>query len=146
VRADVSQPVTLTSSGTVSSIPVHIVNASGTPLHVTVQLVSPRLSFANGNSRSVGLTSTDSTLSFGVTPNTTGRFPVQVLVRTPSGKVLSSATLIVRSTAYNRIALLITIGALVVLLALWIRRAVATRRAQRGTEPTSAPEPETSAT
>jgi hypothetical protein len=142
VRADVSQPVTLTSSNSVSSIPVHIVNASGTPLHVTVQLVSPRLSFANGNSKSVGLTSTDSTLSFGVTPNTTGRFPVQVLVRTPSGKVLSSATLIVRSTAYNRIALLITIGALVVLLALWARRALATRR-QRS-EP--APEPEREST
>jgi hypothetical protein len=144
VRADVSQPVTLTSSGSVSSIPVHIVNASGTPLHVTVQLVSPRLSFANGNSKSVGLTSTDSTLSFGVTPNTTGRFPVQVLVRTPSGKVLNSSTLIVRSTAYNRIALVITVGALVVLLALWIRRAVGTRRAERKTA-AATPEPETSA-
>ncbi|MFL5736059.1 MAG: DUF6049 family protein [Actinomycetota bacterium] len=144
VRADVSQPVTLTSSGSVSSIPVHIVNASGTPLHVTVQLVSPRLSFANGNSRSVGLTSTDSTLSFGVTPNTTGRFPVQVLVRTPSGKILSSATLIVRSTAYNRIALLITIGALLVLLALWLRRALANRRAERK-QPAPEPEREPSA-
>jgi hypothetical protein len=144
VRADVSQPVTLTSSNSVSSIPVHIVNASGTPLHVTVQLVSPRLSFANGNSKSVGLTSTDSTLSFGVTPNTTGRFPVQVLVRTPSGKVLNSATLIVRSTAYNRIALVITIGALVVLLALWARRGLATRRAQPS-EPAPEPQPESTA-
>jgi hypothetical protein len=125
VRADVSQPVTLTSSNSVSS------------------LVSPRLSFANGNSKSVGLTSADSTLSFGVTPNTTGRFPVQVLVRTPSGKVLNSATLIVRSTAYNRIALLITIGALLVLLALWARRALMTRRTQPN-EP--APEPEREST
>jgi hypothetical protein len=143
VRADVSQPVTLTSSTSVSSIPVHIVNASGTPLQVSVQLVSPRLSFANGNTKVVHLTGSDTTLSFGVTPNTTGRFGVQVFVRTPSGKQVNSALLIVRSTAYNRIALLITIGALVVLLALWARRALATRRAQRS-EP--APEPEREST
>ncbi|HEY2803957.1 MAG TPA: hypothetical protein VGJ67_08585, partial [Actinomycetota bacterium] len=144
VRADVSQPVTLTSSTSVSSIPVHIVNASGTPLQVSVQLVSPRLSFANGNTKVVHLTGSDTTLSFGVTPNTTGRFGVQVFVRTPSGKQVNSALLIVRSTAYNRIALLITIGALVVLLALWARRALATRRAPRS-EPATEPERESTA-
>ena len=144
VHADVSQPVTLTSSDSVSSIPVHIVNASGTPLQVSVQLVSPRLSFANGNTKVVHLTGSDTTLSFGVTPNTTGRFGVQVFVRTPSGKQVNSALLIVRSTAYNRIALLITIGALVVLLALWARRGLMTRRSQRS-EPAPEPEPESTA-
>jgi hypothetical protein len=79
-----------------------------------------------------------------VTPNTTGRFGVQVFVRTPSGKQVNSALLIVRSTAYNRIALLITIGALVVLLALWARRALATRRAPRS-EPATEPERESTA-
>jgi hypothetical protein len=135
VHADVSQPVTLTSANSVSSIPVHIVNDSRTAFRVTVQLVSPRLSFAGGDIRTVRLTGTDSTLSFGVTPNTTGRFPVQVLIRTPSGRKLSSALLIVRSTAYNRVALLITIGALVVLVALWARRTISTRRTQRNASP-----------
>ncbi|MDP9242094.1 MAG: hypothetical protein M3O84_02840, partial [Actinomycetota bacterium] len=75
----------------------------------------------------------DETLSFGVTPQTTGRFPVQVLVRTPSGRVLSSATLIVRSTAYNRIALIITIGAALMLFAIYARRALLARRSSGGT-------------
>jgi hypothetical protein len=134
VRADVSQPVTLTSSNSVSSIPVHIVNGSPQALRVTVELVSPRLRFANGSSRTLSLSEADQTLSFGVTPRTTGRFPVQVLVRTPKGRVLSSATLIVRSTAYNRIALVITLGAALVLIGLWARRAFAARR-KRPEEP-----------
>jgi hypothetical protein len=132
VRPDVSQPVTLTSANSVSSIPIHIVNGSQEPIKVTVQLVSPRLLFANGNSQTRALTQPDETLSFGVTPQTTGRFPVQVLVRTPSGRVLSSATLIVRSTAYNRIALIITIGAALMLLAIYARRAVLARRSSGG--------------
>jgi hypothetical protein len=146
VQPDVSQPVTLTSSTSVSSIPVHIVNGASAPLQVTVQLVSPRLRFADGSSQTLKLTAPDQTVSFGVTPRTTGRFPVQVLVRTPSGRVLSSATLIVRSTAYNRIALVITIGAGLMLLALWVRRVLIVRRAEPASErePASEPEPERS--
>ncbi|MDP9297010.1 MAG: DUF6049 family protein, partial [Actinomycetota bacterium] len=132
VRPDVSQPVTLTSANSVSTIPIHIVNGSQQPIKVTVQLVSPRLLFANGNSQTRALTQPDETLSFGVTPQTTGRFPVQVLVSTPSGRVLSSATLIVRSTAYNRVALIITIGAALMLLAIYARRVVLARRSSGG--------------
>ena len=42
----------------------------------------------------------------------------------PSGRPIGETTLVVRSTAYNRIALLITIGAALVLLLLWARRFV----------------------
>ena len=38
--------------------------------------------------------------------------------------MIGEATLVVRSTAYNRIALLITIGAALVLLLVWARRFV----------------------
>jgi len=41
--------------------------------------------------------------------------------------VVNQGTLIVRSTAYNRVALLVTLGAAVVLLALWARRFVPRR-------------------
>jgi hypothetical protein len=42
----------------------------------------------------------------------------------PSGRPIGEARLVVRSTAYNRIALVITIGAALVLLLLWARRFV----------------------
>jgi hypothetical protein len=40
----------------------------------------------------------------------------------PSGRMIGDATIVVRSTAYNRTALLITIGAALVLLLVWARR------------------------
>jgi hypothetical protein len=59
---------------------------------------------------------------------TTGEFPVQVELLAPSGRPISDTTIAVRSTAYNRFALVITIGAAVALLALWGRRFLPSRR------------------
>jgi hypothetical protein len=42
----------------------------------------------------------------------------------PSGRLIGEDAFVVRSTAYNRIALLITIGAAIVLLLVWARRFV----------------------
>jgi hypothetical protein len=49
---------------------------------------------------------------------------VQIQLLTPDGQTQLGppAQLIVRSTAYNRVALVLTIGAALVLLALWGRR------------------------
>lgn len=127
VHADTGQPVTLTSS--TGTIPVRVTNDTGQPLKVTVELVSPHLRFTRGASQGpLDLTGPDEVLNFEVQIRTTGRFPVQVLVKSPSGRVLSQSTLIVRSTAFNRVALLITIGSAVVLLALWGRRFIPRRR------------------
>ncbi|HEY7659723.1 MAG TPA: DUF6049 family protein [Actinomycetota bacterium] len=52
----------------------------------------------------------------------TGRFPVRVQVLSPSGRVIHQEPLIVRSTAYNVIALVITIGAGLLMIGVWARR------------------------
>jgi hypothetical protein len=54
---------------------------------------------------------------------------IEVFVRSPDGVELSRAVLIVRSTAINPIALMITIGAGLVLIALWSRRLFRRRQA-----------------
>jgi hypothetical protein len=64
------------------------------------------------------------TLRLKASLRSTGRFPVRVLMVSPSGRMIGETTLVVRSTAYNRIALLITIGAALVLLLVWARRFV----------------------
>ncbi len=56
------------------------------------------------------------TLRLQASLRSTGRFEVHVLMVSPSGRLIGETTLVVRSTAYNRIALLITIGAALVLL------------------------------
>jgi hypothetical protein len=111
--------VTLTSDS--GGIPVTVSNEGPHSLEFWVQLVSTRIreepatrvELAPGQSE---------TLRLQARLRSTGRFPVRVLMVSPSGRMIGDATIVVRSTAYNRTALLITIGAALVLLLVWARR------------------------
>jgi hypothetical protein len=120
VRADAGPVITLTSrSG--SSIPVRVTNDAAEALRVSVGLVSQHL--RESPSQEVELTAGGSeTVTFDVDLKTTGRFPVVIQVVAPAGRVINESSVIVRSTAYNRIALIITIAAALVLVLLWARR------------------------
>jgi hypothetical protein len=121
--------VTLTSDS--GGIPITVSNEGPHSLEFSVQLVSTRL-------REVPATSVElapgesETLRLSASLRSTGRFEVHVLMVSPSGRLIGEETLVVRSTAYNGIALLITIGAALVLLLVWARRLVPGRtRPQR---------------
>ena len=120
-------PVTLASHNGV--IPVGVTNDAGYPLRVSVRLVSNRLSFVPTDTQPVQLNGDSATLLFHVQARTTGRFPVQVQILTPNGVELTHQELVVRSTAYSLIALVITIGAALFLLLWWGRRFLPSRRA-----------------
>jgi hypothetical protein len=123
VSPDTSALETLTSRSGTIIVPIH--NLTGHPVKVRVALDGGvRLAVSN-NSQVVPVPVGGTTLRFGVQARTTGRFPVQVTISTPDGHItLSQGRLVVRSTAYNRIALVLTIGAALFLLALWARRAL----------------------
>jgi hypothetical protein len=72
--------------------------------------------------------SQDRSVVFRVQATGAGQGSVQVIVRAPNGRVLSESILVVRSTAFNRIALAITAAAALGLVLLWVRRLVARRR------------------
>src|SRR5919201_4749756 len=114
VGLETSPVVTLTSQGGAS--PVGITSATGYPIRVEVRLVSNHLSISRDFQR-IEVGGRSRPLLFHVSAKTTGRFPVQVRITTPSGYRLDAAQLVVRSTAYNLVALIITIGAAVFLLA-----------------------------
>jgi hypothetical protein len=118
--------VTLTSK--TGSIPVQIVNDTGQPVEVDVRLVSPHLTVGGGQTQELTLTRPQSSVTFDVGLKATGEFPVQIQLLAPSGRPISDITIAVRSTAYSRIALIITIGAAVALFALWGRRFLPSRR------------------
>ena len=125
VAPDTSVPVRTLSSHN-GRIPISILNSTGHPVKVRVRLSSSHLTFQHGGTQLVSIPGDGATLLFPVQARTTGRFPLRVTVTTPDGTTtLSSARFVVRSTAYNRIALVITIGAALFLLALWARRFVA---------------------
>ena len=121
VRADTQQVVTLTASG--GRIPVRITNGNDHVVSAKVELVSSRLRFPSGASRDLTLDPGETrVLVFEAAARTTGTFPVKVAVLTPTGGPMSETTITVRSTAFNRVALLITLAAVVVLVFVWVRR------------------------
>jgi hypothetical protein len=117
---DSADVITLTSS-TGSGIPVTVSNAAAEGLRVTVRLESQYL--RGSPSIDLELAAGDSqTVTFRVDAQRTGRFSVALQVVAPDGRIIEKKDLVVRSTVYNRIALLITIAAAVALLGLWARR------------------------
>ena len=113
--------VTLTSDS--DGIPVTVSNDGPHSLKFSVQLVSTRIREEPATPVELAPGETE-TLRLQASLRSTGRFQVAVLMVSPSGRPIGEARLVVRSTAYNRIALVITIGAALVLLLLWARRFV----------------------
>jgi len=125
--AGTTVPVTLTSRSGV--LPLTLYNNAGFPMRVVLRFVTDRrLVFADGPSKEILLLGASRTLTFRVRAQTTGRFPIKVQLLTPtppSGAppdTIAETELIVRSTAYNLVALFVTIGAAVFLAIWWGRR------------------------
>jgi hypothetical protein len=125
------QRVTLASANGV--IPVVVDNATGHRLRVRIRLVSDRaLNFPGGGYRDLVLDTQETAVRFPVHAQTTGLFSVKIQVLSASEQssrdVVAESRLLVRSTAYNRVALFVTIGAGVFLLLWWGRRFLPGRR------------------
>ncbi len=113
---------TFTFTARTGTVPIRMGDPGSTPLKVIVQLQSSRFSFPEGNSRSVTLSRPDQIVEFRAQATASGQGAIQVIVRAPSGRIINQGTLLVRSTAVSRIALIITAAAALVLGALWSRR------------------------
>jgi Family of unknown function (DUF6049) len=121
---DTVSAVTLSSDS--GGIPITVSNGGSRSLEVVVRLASPRIQ--GEPSERVHLAPGDSqTLRLQARLQSNGRFPIAVQMLAPDDRLIGSQTVIVRSTAYNRIALLITIGAAVMLVAVWARGFVSRR-------------------
>ena len=121
IAAPPPTPVTLTSRG--GPLPVTIRSQAQYAMRVRIVLRSTRLEFIGGSSREVTLNRPLQRFTFPVRAQTTGQFPVQILVQTPTGSLtITQSQIVVRSTAYNRVALVVTIGAALFLAAWWGRR------------------------
>lgn len=119
VEAPAESSITLTSRGGV--IPVTLESLASYGVTVRVTLLSPRLDFPEGASKQIMLTGRRS-ITFPARAQTTGRFPVTVTVTTPGGRMIAESQIVVRSTAYNRVALFMAIGAALFLALWWGRR------------------------
>ena len=130
------QPVTLASRN--GRVPVSIRNDTEEPVHLRLRLLSSGLRFERDGVFDVVVEPGVRSFSFFAQTRRGGRFPVDVVLCAPdtppedcepgSSAAIASAQVIVRSTVYNRVALVLTIGAALFLLAGWGRRVI--RRAR----------------
>jgi hypothetical protein len=117
---DTSSVLTFTSR--TGRIPLRMGDPGERVVRVEVELVSGRVDFLDVGARTVRLDSANQVITFDAEVKAAGRSRIDVFVRSPSGVTLSHSVLVVSSTAVNPIALIITIGAGLVLVALWSRR------------------------
>ena len=117
---DTSRVLTFTSrSGTIR---LRMGDPGGRVLNVNVALASTRVEFLDDNERAVRLDQADQVIAFEAELKAAGRSRIHVSVLAPNKMVLTRRVLVVSSTAVNPIALIITIGAGLVLVGLWSRR------------------------
>jgi hypothetical protein len=111
----------ITLSSDEGRIPITISNDADETLSFSVRLKSESL--LEQPSADLELAPGESeTLSLRAEMGTTGQTLIDVQLLAPSGRVIDQETIVVRSTGYNRIALLITIGAAILMVAAWARR------------------------
>ncbi|MEA2555123.1 MAG: hypothetical protein QOI60_454, partial [Actinomycetota bacterium] len=114
------QTFTFTSrSGT---IPLSLADPGARPLTVVIHLEASRMTFPEGATKTVTLTRPDQVVYFAINTTVVGPSPVVVTVTAPNGYPIGTLRLVVRSTAVNTIALVITLAAGFGLVLLWIRR------------------------
>ncbi len=105
------------------SIPLLMGDPGDTPVHVTIELRSNAFTFPLGNTQTFTVTAPGQVETFRVVANTSGQAPIQIIARAPNGHAVAEPiTIVVRSTAANHIALLVTLAAALGLLALYSRR------------------------
>ena len=126
-------PITLTSE--VGQVPITLRSDAELPIRVHVRVSSSRFAFDEAEERNLELQpGVPVTITFTATAlSPGGLWPVEVVVTDPAGtRVLELATLAVRSTAYPLVALLMTGGAGLFLLAWWAREIARRRRGKGG--------------
>jgi len=119
------------------TLPVTVENANPFAVDVLVRVRSDRLAFPDGDGGEVAIPLTiaegeQRRIDIPVEARATGSVPVFVEVRSPDDRTaLDDLRLNVRSTAVSGVGLVISAGAILVLLTWWIRHHRAVRRAAR---------------
>ncbi len=135
--------ITLTSQR--GRIPVTIQSNASYPVTAALTLTSDKLLFADGTTQwtttATLLPSHTNVIYADVTTRASGLFKVGVTLRSPTGGlVLSTGELSVRSTASSVVGLVLSIGALCVLVAWWVRTSRRRRSRRRATDAGDAPD------
>lgn len=130
VRVPQDRSITLTARR--GEIPITVLNEAEYPVRLVVGIDSDKLAFPEGSTRAVELARRNTTEQFVVEARTSGAFPLRVRLTSPDGGLVVGETrFTVRSTAISGVGLVLSAGALLVLLAWWARHLARGRRNRR---------------
>jgi hypothetical protein len=130
--AVITTPVTLTARS--GKIPITVANGSAERITVVLRLTSPKVDLPGASEPFVLEPGRRTTQLLQVGTRATGTFPIRVDVLTPDGEVrIAGGDIRLTSTAFNRVALALTGGA-VGLLLLWWRLGRRRNGTDNGTE------------
>lgn len=131
------QPQTITLTSRTATIPLTVTSQADYPAEMVIRLDSDKLSFPDSepcpgapeaSCVQVRLQPLTQTIPVATIADDSGTFPLRVSLLTPnSGFTINSSRLAIRSTAYNLLAVAITIGAGVFLFGWWTVGAVRRR-------------------
>ncbi|HWD51835.1 MAG TPA: DUF6049 family protein [Acidimicrobiales bacterium] len=124
------QSITLTSVN--AQIPVSIASRAPYPMTGTLTLTSDELLFANGTrrlSRPETLTAVNTTIYIPVRARSSGESKLEITFSAPSaGMVITTGVIVVRSSATSVVGIVLSVGAVAVLLVWWLRTSFRHRR------------------
>jgi hypothetical protein len=126
-----SEQITMTSRE--AEIPLAVYNDTDYPVRIRIQLVSPNLSFETDAIEATFDPGGDRLpRAVSATARTSGIFTLTINTQTPDGAITFGSTdITIRSTEFNRIALGLTLGALVFLILFYTAKAVRRRGSRR---------------
>jgi hypothetical protein len=137
--------ITLTSRS--GKVPVTIFSGASYPMIGTLTVTSDKLAFPGGASRysqRVTIDPNNNVIYVNVQVRASGEFKMGITLSAPSGGlVLASGDLTVRSTATSAVGIALSLGAIVVLIAWWIRTSMRRRSQRHGGEGRSESDAET---
>lgn len=145
-KIQINRNLTITITSQRAKIPFVIESGLSYNVKVMLYLASDKLRFTQGSAcpgqqqgQATCLLQTikprAQTIVVHAAANFSGRFPVQVEVRTPANVLITRGSLLIRSTAYNIVALVIMGAAALFLLIAWARGFLRRRVAHAGSEP-----------
>jgi YbbR domain-containing protein len=142
-----SEPIRLTSSA--ANVPITVTKHNAYPVDAVLTLSSDKLVFLKGRTSgcspsstdkgansidvcTINLDHSDNTIYVQVRTRTAGHFTVSAKLESPKGGlVLSTGVLTVQATYTSVVAILLSAGAVLVLLAWWTRTLLRNRREKR---------------
>ncbi|MGH2812241.1 MAG: DUF6049 family protein [Actinomycetota bacterium] len=119
IRPPEPQTITLTSRAGV--LPIVLSSDNGYPVTIRVRLESDKLEFPDGLIVEETIRPPAQTIEVPVIAQASGTFPVRLVIETPGGgREIAETRFFVRSTAYNVVAVVITVGAAIFLAGGWV--------------------------